>query len=239
MDRVFTRDHAADLHWYFCGKDADIGLSSSWEPLAALALAGIPDGGTIAQPTKARMAIGGETPCERESRVRDALGAIDREHAVVLVARYLPGRWDTSQRTDSPRRGILTPIEEHFRELSRVALHVATQERLEECLAATKLPKAFAEEKRIAKAALVRAQKRAEEAVERAEGAYAEVAGPRGSHRASRRRLEVFEAWLDEPATIERDPVVGVTTPLLAPEDDVDRAIRKTAEAWGIALVPS
>lgn len=94
MTRRFTPSSDQDLRFYFDECAGAIGLASSFDALVGLALAGIPDGGTIAQPTRARMSrwTNRETPAERQARVREVLASMDLWSVRVLAAAYLPGR---------------------------------------------------------------------------------------------------------------------------------------------------
>ena len=106
--RKFTPSSDQDLRFYYDECAGTIGLASSFDALVGLALAGIPDGGTIAQPTKARMSrwTNWETPAERQARVAEVLAHMDLASVRVLAAAYLPGR---HQNTSARRRSYKQP----------------------------------------------------------------------------------------------------------------------------------
>lgn len=106
--RKFTPSSDQDLRFYYDECAGTIGLASSFDALVGLALAGIPDGGTIAQPTKARMSrwTNWETPAERQARVAEVLAHMDLASVRILAAAYLPGR---HQNTSARRRTYKQP----------------------------------------------------------------------------------------------------------------------------------
>lgn len=120
--RRFTPSSDEDLRFYFDECAGVIGLASSFDALVGLALAGIPDGGTIAQPTKARMSrwTNRETPAERQARVREVFANMDLASVRVLAAAYAPGR---HRGTSSRRRSYKQPPMAAFG--SGAGVHVA------------------------------------------------------------------------------------------------------------------
>lgn len=119
--RKFTPSSDQDLRFYYDECAGTIGLASSFDALVGLALAGIPDGGTIAQPTKARMSrwTNWETPAERQARVAEVLAHMDLASVRILAAAYLPGR---HQNTSARRRSYKQPPMAAFG--SGVGVHV-------------------------------------------------------------------------------------------------------------------
>ncbi len=84
---AFTTRHERDLVFYFDEVEGELGLKSNWDGLIEMAMAGIPDGGTIAQSTNAVMGLG-YSAVERERRVEAVLELVPREHVRVLSRYY-------------------------------------------------------------------------------------------------------------------------------------------------------
>ncbi len=171
MTSPFRFNHEADLVFYFQDLDAATGCGSSFDVLANLALSGIPDGGTIAQPTKARMRIGAEeTPSDRGLRIRDTLANVPAQ-AHVLAAHYLPGKWHARRMEHD---ACLSPLQREFRTAAGVVQRIANTDALRAVLMTRSSNKPDRQE---AKADIARIKRLAERAVEQAQRAYQDAAG--------------------------------------------------------------
>ncbi len=170
MDRPFRFFHDHDLTFFFNDLDALTGCGSSFDALANLALSGIPDGGTIAQPTKARM--GRDTPSDRAARIREVLAKVP-ESARILAAHYSPSKWNARRMAADP---TLSPLQQTFRAAAGVVARIAEREATVAILMQASTAKA---DRQHAKAEISRIRKLAERRVEDAQRAYQDAAPKR------------------------------------------------------------
>lgn len=120
---IFSKRHDDQLDWLFKYASGELGLTSSFAPIANMLNAGIPTGGR-ANPEITQASFDNNSAVVRERRVKGILRALPYEQAVTLVGWYDPRR-DPSKtfswmepreaaRADREWRAMLTPAERHF-----------------------------------------------------------------------------------------------------------------------------
>lgn len=149
----FTARHESDLDWFFRFASGDLGLTSSFAPIANMLNAGIPQGGR-SNPEHTSASFDPNSAVVRDARVRSLLHAVAYEHAVTLVGWYSPRRdpsktfaWmdpKDAARADREWRAMLTPAERHFGRYAAIVVRnklacAATVDR--DMVAAASIPK--------------------------------------------------------------------------------------------------